>query len=102
MIVQYNELELVVHPVILKLIQMKWELFGKMNALVVLAINIIYTLLWTAIGVTLPQDHKEPFYTPLKEKWWRLLIEVIGALMTLAFIVRVCNCTFFISCFVCA
>ena len=92
MIVEYNELSLIVHPVILNLIQLKWDLFGKKNAILLLAVNAIYTLIWTAIGVTLPMDHATSFYSPLKEKWWRLLLEVVGSSMTMVFIVQVRLC----------
>eukprot|EP00795_Rhopilema_esculentum_P015771 gene15771-7069_t len=87
-IVLYNELTLVVHPVILRLINLKWKLFGKKNALLNLFINIFYTFIWTAIGVTIPRLHTHGLYTPVSKQWWRMVIEAIGIFMTFGFVIK--------------
>ena len=89
-IVRYNELNLIMHPVILNLIQLKWNLFGKKHALHFLGINFIYTLIWTAIGITIPKKETVSYYSPVSKYWWRVALEVIGCIMTLAFLVQVC------------
>ena len=77
------------HPVILRLIKLKWDLFGKWNAVLYLIINLLYTIIWTVIVVTLPRNHSDAFYTPLKKNAWRIVIDTVGCLMTLVFIVKV-------------
>lgn len=77
------------HPVILNLIQLKWNLFGKKHALLFLAINFIYTLIWTAIGITIPKKETVSYYSPVNKHWWRVALEVVGCTMTLAFLVQV-------------
>ena len=42
------------HPVILRLLRIKWNLFGKKGALKLFALNLLYTINWTILGLILP------------------------------------------------
>ncbi len=77
------------HPVILQLIKVKWNLFGKRDAITNLVINIFFTLIWTAIGLLLPRSHSKPYYTPLKDNVARILLETIACAMTIFLIAQV-------------
>ena len=78
------------HQVILQLIAVKWQLFGKHHAAINTALNLLYTLLWTVLGVTLPKDrHNKAYYTPLDKMAWRIVLEIICLSMTTFFSVRV-------------
>ncbi|XP_065055381.1 transient receptor potential cation channel subfamily A member 1-like isoform X4 [Rhopilema esculentum] len=84
-ILQYNQLDLIMHPVFQKLLDVKWNLFGKWGTFGLVAINLFYTLIWTVLGIFLPR-HGEKYYSPISETWWRLVLEVFGVLMTVYFI----------------
>ena len=73
------------HPVFQKLLDVKWKLFGKWGTFQFVAINLLYTLIWTVLGILLPREG-ENYYTPLSSNWWRLLLEIIGVLLTVYFI----------------
>ena len=87
-ILQYNQLDLIMHPVFQKLLDVKWNLFGKWGTFGLVAINLFYTLIWTVLGIFLPR-HGEKYYSPMSETWWRLVLEVFGVLMTVYFIFSV-------------
>lgn len=46
-IVQYQQFDLIMHPVFQRLLSVKWRLFGKRGSIQMLALNFFYTLLWT-------------------------------------------------------
>ena len=96
------------HPVILRLIAIKWQLFGKMHAARNTAINLFYTILWTVLGVSVPKGNimsmystqklnlnstnssptvftRELYYKPLAENSWRIVLEIIAIAMTIIF-----------------
>ena len=52
-----------------------------------LALNFLYTLIWTILGILIPRDHV--YYLPFKDNWWRLVLEVFGVSMTIYFIFMV-------------
>lgn len=87
-ILQYNQLDLIMHPVFQKLLDVKWNLFGKWGTFGLVAVNLFYTLIWTALGIFLPR-HGENYYTPISSNWWRLILEIIGLLLTVYFIYSV-------------
>ena len=86
------------HPVIQRLLHVKWNLFGKWGTIGLVAVNLFYTLIWTVLGILLPR-HGESYYTPLSSNWWRLLLEIIGLLLTAYFIYTVSIKHFFLRYF---
>ena len=80
--VQHNQFELIMHPVFQRLINVKWEKFGKTGAWMSLILNIIFAILWTVLAVTQPLDASK-HYTPLSSNWWRLFVEIVVILLTI-------------------
>ncbi|XP_071954091.1 uncharacterized protein [Antedon mediterranea] len=52
-VVEYNQLEVIKHPVILRLIDIKWQLCGRFGVLKQVIWNIFIILLWTILAVTM-------------------------------------------------
>jgi uncharacterized membrane protein len=69
------------HPVMQRLIYMKWLKFGRRGAWLDLATNLLFSILWTVLGVTLPHKAKE-LYEPLTERWWRLVLAILVMFLT--------------------
>lgn len=83
-IVQYNQLDLVMHPVFQRILHVKWNMFAKWGAWWLVSINLAYTLIWTILGILIPRDRK--YYSPISSNWWRLVLELIGVVLTGYFI----------------
>lgn len=83
----YNETDLIMHPVILRLIAIKWQLFGKYHTALNTGMNLIYTILWTVLGVTMPKTKIKRYYTPVAANTWRIVLEIIGLSMAFYFLV---------------
>ena len=79
--VHHKQFELIMHPVFQRLINVKWKKFGKFGAWLDLVLNTAYAILWTVLGVTLPQDPAAR-YSPLEEAWWRITLEILIFLLT--------------------
>ena len=79
--VHHKQFELIMHPVFQRLINVKWEKFGKIGAWLDLVLNTIYAILWTVLGITLPQ-HPNQRYSPLSEVWWRITLEICIFVLT--------------------
>ena len=89
MIVVYKETDLVMHPVIQKLIKVKWHLFARRESLKELALNLFYTLIWIILAILTPRDVK--FYQPLGKKSWRIVLESIFFFLSIYFVYKVCG-----------
>uniref|UniRef100_A0A7M5WS19 Ion transport domain-containing protein n=1 Tax=Clytia hemisphaerica TaxID=252671 RepID=A0A7M5WS19_9CNID len=83
-IVQYDQLDIIMHPVFQRLLHVKWNLFGKRGSAKMLALNFLYTLIWTILGILIPRDHR--YYTPFSDMWWRPVLEISGVSLTIYFI----------------
>ncbi len=81
--VQNERYDIIMHPVMQRLIGVKWQMYGKWGAIVDLVLNLIYTILWTVLAVTLPKQG-ENLYSPLKSNAWRLVI--VGLLIVLTLV----------------
>ena len=84
-IVQLKQFDLIMHPVIQRLIAVKWNYFGKRGAWWQVITNLFFVILWTVLGVTTPYKANELF-DPIEKKWWRVVIGSLALLMTLNFI----------------
>ena len=93
-IVRNEDTQLIMHPVIQRLLSKKRTQFGLKAFLIELLLNIVFTCIWTALTVTLPiplqYKTRINFYYPLKENIWRIVLEGIGTLLVMVFIVKVC------------
>lgn len=84
-IVQHKQFDLIMHPVIQRLIAVKWNYFGKRGAWIQVITNLFFVMLWTVLGVTSPSKANE-FFHPIEKKWWRIVLGILAVLMTLNFI----------------
>ena len=84
------------HPVFQRLLDVKWDLFGKWGVLLLVAVNLFFTLIWTFLGIFIPRDRK--YYDPPGDNWWRMTLEIMGVLMTCYFIFMV-RCHLELWCF---
>ena len=55
-----------------------------------LILNMFYTLVWTILGILIPRKG-ESFYIPLKENWWRIILEIIVVVLTVYFLISEIN-----------
>ncbi|XP_071485683.1 uncharacterized protein [Diadema antillarum] len=78
-IVDFNQLELIVHPVIRKLLDVKWTQFGRFGAYKQLAFNLLFIMVWTVLALTLDA----PFKFTLPIDLWRPILKLSGVLLTL-------------------
>ncbi|MBN3320295.1 PYX protein, partial [Atractosteus spatula] len=81
-IVKQGKLDLIMHPVILKLIKVKWNLYGRLGAWILLLLNFLFILSWTivAISVALIRPEELPYAFP--GDWWRVLVIVVAIVLT--------------------
>lgn len=83
------------HPVIQRLLAKKTELYGRRHFVTSLLVNFIFTAIWTALTISLPGPQevesmkRVQFYEPISEYIWRVILEVIGLLMALYFVLKV-------------
>ena len=64
-----------------RLIDVKWQQFGRKGAVSNLSLNLLYALLWTIFAVMSPAQGEE-FYTPWSRNVWKLVIFGIVCVMT--------------------
>ena len=74
--------DVIMHPVMRKLIAVKWKIYGKRGAIIDMAFNLLYTILWTIESVTMPR-HGHELFNPIHEQAWRLTLHAVIFLFTL-------------------
>ena len=82
-----NKLELITHPAIQTLVEVKWSLFGKKACVYNVIKNLLYAIIWSVLGISIPRSGN--YYLPLKKHAWRMVFEIIGIIMTLYFMITV-------------
>ena len=68
-IVQYNQLDLIMHPVFQRLLLVKWDLSAKWGSWALVSINLFYSLISTFLGIFIPCGQKHKYYDPLSSNW---------------------------------
>ncbi len=63
--IQYEQYSIVMHPVMKRLINVKWEFFGKKGAQIDLIVNVVVAFVWTILGITMPLKAGQ-LYWPLR------------------------------------
>ncbi|KTG32942.1 hypothetical protein cypCar_00013010 [Cyprinus carpio] len=51
-IVSQGKLDLIMHPVVLKLITVKWNLYGRTGAWILLLLNFLFIVSWTTVAIS--------------------------------------------------
>ncbi|XP_027131299.1 transient receptor potential channel pyrexia isoform X1 [Larimichthys crocea] len=87
-VVQQGKLDLIMNPVFLKLIEIKWKLYGRLGAWLLLILNFLFNVSWTtvAISVSIHRDSLDRYVLP--QDWWRVLLVVLALLLTLEEVLR--------------
>ena len=85
-VVHYKQMELIMHPVFKRLLEVKWDQFGWRGTVKMIFIHALFVLLWTALGVTLHLGEDSDYYKPPNVYWWRIVLETLACMMTLYFI----------------
>eukprot|EP00062_Callorhinchus_milii_P017712 gi/632970450/ref/XP_007901656.1/ PREDICTED: transient receptor potential channel pyrexia-like [Callorhinchus milii] len=82
-IVQYRQLDLIMHPVVQKLIEIKWKHFGMRGVTIHLTLNILFIISWTILGIasTLTGINQQRYKLP--EDWWKILVALVAVGLTL-------------------
>ena len=88
-IVQYNQLDLIMHPVFQRLLFVKWNLFAKWGSWALVSLNLFYTLILTFLGIFIACGEKHKYYDLLSSNWWCLVLELIALMLTGYFIFMV-------------
>ena len=68
------------HPIFLRLIEVKWGFFGK-RAWLEIFLNVLLTVAYTVLGITHPTNAKG-YYFPLSKNSWRIPLEVLVVILT--------------------
>jgi len=84
-IVLYKQLDLILHPVIIRLIDVTWNSYGRKAAWINLLINILYVLIWTVFAVISPW-YLRPVYSFPKDTA-KLIFLIAGFIFTIYFVI---------------
>ncbi|XP_072017913.1 LOW QUALITY PROTEIN: uncharacterized protein [Amphiura filiformis] len=77
-VVQYNQLDLIMHPVMQRLIDVKWEKFGKYGVAKQVVFALAYIIIWTVIALAL----EEPVVYNIPDDIWRMVLGVCAVALT--------------------
>jgi hypothetical protein len=87
-ITTYEDMDLILHPVIQQCIKIKWKLFGKVDTIRKLILTIIYSICWIVLGYTF-SDSAERYYIDENKTWkqhgWKIVFEIIIILFNFYF-----------------
>ncbi|XP_061602012.1 polycystin-2-like [Cololabis saira] len=76
------------NPVFLKLIQVKWNLYGRLGAWLRLIFNFLFNVSWTTVAISVSVHRDSPDRYVLPKDWWRVLLVVMAILLTLLEVFR--------------
>lgn len=79
--VQKRCFTIVMHPVFLRSIDLKWAQFGRSAAIFDLILSLIYTSLWTVVCFTMRYKPGD-MYFPLKSRGWLFAVVTMIVIMT--------------------
>ncbi|XP_075338908.1 uncharacterized protein LOC142398679, partial [Odontesthes bonariensis] len=87
-VVQEGKLDLIMSPVFLKLIEVKWKLYGRLGAWLLLILNFLFNVSWTTVAISVSVHRESPDRYVFPEDWWRVLLVVLALLLTLEEVFR--------------
>jgi hypothetical protein len=82
MIVHHQHHDLITHPVIKKLIDIKWRQFGRFGTVLQLIIFFIFLVMLTVSAVAVDFQKKHD-YEPVTGSWWRIFALLISFILFL-------------------
>ena len=85
--------DLIMHPLVQGFLRKKYDLFGFRAFIIDFLLNFLFTILWSAVTLTLPTPDDRMhaawhFYTPVKEKAPLITIEAIGIILAVYFLFK--------------
>ncbi|XP_054456669.1 transient receptor potential channel pyrexia-like [Anoplopoma fimbria] len=86
-VVHHGKLDLIMNPVFLKLIQVKWKLYGRLGAWLLLILNFLFNVSWTTVAISI-SVYRDSYRYDLPQDWWRVLLVVLALLLTLEEVLR--------------
>lgn len=84
-IVETQNLDLIVHPVITRLVKVKWRQIAMWRAYLDLVLSFINIAVWNLLGVLIPYNERYIYTFP--QDWWRIFLFIIGILGMILLIV---------------
>ncbi|XP_028279885.1 uncharacterized protein LOC114447691 [Parambassis ranga] len=87
-VVQEGKLDLIMNPVFLKLIQVKWNLYGRLGAWLLLILNFLFNVSWTTVAISASIQRHSPDRYVLPQDWWRVLLVALALMLTLEEVLR--------------
>ncbi|CAL9689441.1 unnamed protein product [Knipowitschia caucasica] len=87
-VVHQGKLDLIMNPVFLKLIEVKWELYGRKGAWLLLVLNFLFNVSWTTVAISVSVTRGSTQRYVLPQDWWRVLLAVIALLFTVEEVLR--------------
>jgi len=85
----YDEVDLMMHPAIGKLLSVKWKLFGRRLAIIGNLWNIMHTLLATILIFSIPYRPFDKQFTPVKDHIWKIVLAGLFIVLTFYFWIKV-------------
>ncbi|XP_051507002.1 transient receptor potential channel pyrexia-like [Myxocyprinus asiaticus] len=86
-IVNQGKLDLIMHPVVQKLITVKWNLYGRTGAWILLLLNFLFIVSWTTVAISVSVTEEGDRYV-LPQDWWRVLLLVLALVLTVTDVYR--------------
>jgi len=84
-IVEHQQIDLILHPVITRLIDVRWQQFGRRVAWWNLLLNVLYVVIWTVVAVYVPWYIRPQYSFP--QDGARIAFLVIGTLFSVYFMI---------------
>ena len=84
--VEENQFSIIMHPVMQRLVEVKWNWFGKIGACFHFAVNLLFCIIWTALMCTLPNDVKD-HHSPLPQMSYLIVLEIFVTLILFYWII---------------
>ncbi|XP_065648825.1 transient receptor potential cation channel subfamily A member 1 isoform X2 [Hydra vulgaris] len=88
MVVMHNRFDLIMHPVLQKLLNVNWKLFGRRHAVISNFWNVLYTMLATILVYSIPFTSYDQQYSPPKAKAWKIVIACVFFVLTFYFLIK--------------
>lgn len=73
----YEDINLIMHPVIQKAIEVKWNLFGRNDTLRKLFITFLYLTCWLILASTFSDSKEREYYKPYDKYAWKIVPEAL-------------------------
>ncbi|XP_076841759.1 uncharacterized protein LOC143485931 isoform X2 [Brachyhypopomus gauderio] len=88
LIVHQGKLDLIMHPVVLKLIAVKWNVYGRQGAWILLLLNFLFIMSWTIVAISVSMSQEEGSRYVLPQDWWRVVVVAVALGLTVLEVYR--------------